>query len=123
MKNDPARRPVNKRSKPPGEAPTSRPESDQTLLARVAEKLGWVRRMNWDWLDHWKAPDRKRYSVIELPSTDECLALTGEPEGLELWKDGTGWNCSYPTGEKTGTFAHGEPNRPRAILKAILEVE
>ncbi len=102
-------------------------ESDTDLIARVAEKLGW-RQEQCPGRKLWVNPDGN-YQALPmhirrlLRSTDACLALTGEPEGLELWKDGTGWNCSYPTGEKTGTFAHGEPNRPRAILKAILEAK
>ncbi len=101
-------------------------ESDTALIARVAEKLGWVLKFLpalgeqvWGGFPN----EDKFYELDKLPSTDACLALTGEPEGLELWKDDTGWNCSYPKGEKTGTFAHGEPNRPRAILLALLEVE
>ncbi|KKK64006.1 hypothetical protein LCGC14_2988600, partial [marine sediment metagenome] len=26
--------------------------NDTELIAKVAEKMGWVRRMDWDWLDH-----------------------------------------------------------------------
>ena len=99
--------------------------TDKALIAAIAKKFGWKKR-----IPDTRFPDMcvwffegTAYESHKLPSTDQCLALTGEPEGLELWKDSTGWNCSYPTGEKTGTFAHGEPNRPRAILRALLEVE
>jgi len=105
--------------------------NDTELIAKVAEKMGWVRRMDWDWLDHWKAPDRKRYSVVELPTTDQCLALLDKPWAMQQFSDGNVEFTIYdPEANKTWEAIEDmEPGmsqvqvRCRAILLALLEVK
>ena len=98
--------------------------NDLELIAAVAEKMGWVRRMDWDWLDHWKAPDRKRYSVVELPTTDQCLALLDKGQNAKIEYYPHHSFVEIEDVEHDDPIAKADDKfLPRAILLALLEVK
>ena len=65
--------------------------TDQELIARIAEKLGWEEVYDYEHdtkICCWAADKGKSYSKTELPSTDACLALLDKPWAMQQFSDG-----------------------------------